>query len=286
MIGKKEYASTNELLNARLDQKKVLIAVHRGAWGGNVIENTVPSFELALRMGADMFECDLSKSTDGVLFCFHDGYEQRLLNQKENIKTMSSAQIDTLVFQNSIGDTSGKHVQRFEEVLAHFTHGELFNIDRAWSILAETDEVLRKYPHALKQAIIKTPVKEEYLEFFQNCPVKYMYMPIVYNMDELRKVLCYDQINVVGVEAIASSPDSEMFAEENLKWIREQGLYVWVNSITLSDHHILSGTFDDDKALRDGEDTAWGVLMEHGYNVIQTDWPSQLAIYRNHKLGV
>lgn len=59
MVGKKEYAQINELLNARLDAKKVLIAVHRGAWGGNIIEGTVPSLELALKMGADMFECDL-----------------------------------------------------------------------------------------------------------------------------------------------------------------------------------------------------------------------------------
>ena len=40
MVGKKEYAQINELLNARLDAKKVLIAVHRGAWGGNIIEGT------------------------------------------------------------------------------------------------------------------------------------------------------------------------------------------------------------------------------------------------------
>lgn len=46
MVGKKEYAQINELLNARLDAKKVLIAVHRGAWGGNIIEGTVPSLSL------------------------------------------------------------------------------------------------------------------------------------------------------------------------------------------------------------------------------------------------
>lgn len=33
MVGKKEYAQINELLNARLDAKKVLIAVHRGRMG-------------------------------------------------------------------------------------------------------------------------------------------------------------------------------------------------------------------------------------------------------------
>ena len=73
---KNSLSRSIRLLNAHLEQNKVLIAVHRGAWGGNVIENTIPSFELALQMGADMFECDLSKSTDGVLFAFHDTYEQ------------------------------------------------------------------------------------------------------------------------------------------------------------------------------------------------------------------
>ena len=184
MVGKKEYAQINELLNARLDAKKVLIAVHRGAWGGNIIEGTVPSLELALKMGADMFECDLSKSTDGVIYAFHDTQEPRLLKTKQNVKTMTSAEIDALEFYNSIDEPSGKHVQRFEEVVKYFTHGELFNIDRSWPILAETHELLKNYPHVVKQAIIKTPVKDEYLEFFQNCPVKYMYMPIVYNMEE------------------------------------------------------------------------------------------------------
>ena len=170
-------------------------------------------------------------------------------------------------------------------MVKYFTHGELFNIDRSWPILAETHELLKNYPHVVKQAIIKTPVKDEYLEFFQNCPVKYMYMPIVYNMEELRKVLTYD-INIVGVEAIAKTADSEMIDPENLKWIREQGLYIWVNSINLGRGHELSGTYNDDVALSEGPDAAWGVLMDRGYNVIQTDWPSLLASYRDERFGV
>lgn len=285
MIGKERYQEINSLLNKRFADKKALIAVHRGAWGGNIIENTIPAFEIALKMGADMFECDLSKSTDGELFAFHDGYEERLLKNTKNIKTMSSEEIEGLELQNSIGDFSGAHVNRFEEILAHFNNGELFNIDRAWSILPETDAVMRKYPHALHQAIIKTPVKKEYLDFFQNCPVKYMYMPIAKTMEEVRLVLSYTDINVVGVEAIAKSPESEMFDETNINWMRDQGLYVWVNSITLSkfEKHILAGGFDDDKALLEGGDAAWGVLFDHGYNVIQTDWPYQLSVYRNER---
>ena len=55
MVGKKEYAQINELLNARLDAKKVLIAVHRAAWGVlmdrgyNVIQTDWPSLLASYR---------------------------------------------------------------------------------------------------------------------------------------------------------------------------------------------------------------------------------------------
>lgn len=285
MVGKLQYQQINALLNKRLEEKKALVVVHRGACAGNIVENTNPSFEQAIAMGADMFECDLSKSTDGELFAFHDGNEKRLLGRNDNITSMSSDEIDGLEYLNNIGEASGVHVYRFEEVLKHFRNGELFNIDRAWPILPETDAILRKYPHALQQVIFKTHVKKEYLDFFQNCPVKYMYMPIAKTMEEVRLVLSYTDINVVGIEAIAASGESEMIDATNIKWMRDQGLYVWANSITLSrlDEHILSGGFDDDKALIDGADASWGVLFDRGYNVVQTDWPYQLSVYRNER---
>lgn len=44
MVGKKEYAQINELLNARLDAKKWFsLRCIAAAWGGNIIEGTVPS---------------------------------------------------------------------------------------------------------------------------------------------------------------------------------------------------------------------------------------------------
>lgn len=287
MVGQERFQDINQLLNARLAEKKVLIAVHRGSWGGSIIENTIPAYMAALQMGADMFEVDLARSTDGVLYAIHDTYEKRLLHREENIKTLDSAEIDTLEVYNCIDEPTGQRIQRFEQVLAHFTHGELFNVDRAWSILPEVDALMRQYPHAVQQAVIKTPVKEEYLEFFQNCPVKYMYMPICYSMDDVRKALSYPDINIVGVEAIAPSVDSDLYLAENLRWMKEQGLYVWSNAITLSniDRHILSAGYDDNKSILEGPEAGWGVLMDQGYNVLQTDWPALLSSYRNKKFG-
>jgi glycerophosphoryl diester phosphodiesterase len=234
-------------------------------------------------MGADMFECDVAKSTDGVLYAIHDGYEMRLLHKRKNIKTLDSKTIDKLRYYNSIGNPTDQPVQRLEEILEHFQYGELFNIDRAWSILPELHEVLQRFPHVLSQAVIKTPVKPQYLDFFRDCPAKYMYMPICRTKEALEEALSRDDINLTGVELIASSPEHPLFDTQLIRRLKDRGLFVWINAITLSNRekHILSAGYDDDLALRQGPDAAWGKLIERGFNVIQTDWPAQLRRFRD-----
>lgn len=282
MIGKACYSEINKLLEKRLDQKKALIAVHRGTWGGNIIENTVPAYQTALSMGADLFECDIAMSTDGVLYTFHDGEESRLLGRKENIRTLSSEVIDKEIYKNSIGECSGTAVGRLEEVFTSFTHDELFNLDRGWNFLPQIDALMCQYPKTVRQAIIKTPVKDSYLKFFQSCPTKYMYMPIAYSMEEVRKVLSWPDINLVGVELIAHTKEEELFQIETIRQIKEQNLYIWVNAITLSNEkkHILFGGLNDDQAILKDPASSWGKMFEMGVTIIQTDWPMQLQAYR------
>lgn len=286
MFGKEKYKAINEKLNRRFEEKKVLIAVHRGVWCGNIIENTIEAYDACRAMGADLFECDLSETTDGVLYMFHDGGEWRVLGKDQSILSMSSEEVDSLMCRNCIGEPSGRYLQRFEQLLEHYTNGELFNVDRSWPSLAKLDEVMQKYPHAISQAVIKTPVKEEYLEFFQNCPNKYMYMPIAYNMEEVKKVLSYPDINVVGVEAILFSEETDLFQNENIRWIHEQGLYYWANAITLGNkpEHRLYAGYEDDVALAKGPEASWGKLIDKGIDILQTDWPYQLYQFRKEKV--
>ena len=117
----------------------------------------------------------------------------------------------------------------------------LIHIYRAWDILPQLTAALDKDPHALKQAIIKTHVVPEQLQFLNDYPTKYMYMPIVYNMDEVRQVLSYPTLNVVGMEIITDSKDNDIFQDENIRFIRDQNLYVWANVIKLGslDKHCL-----------------------------------------------
>ena len=126
MFGNQDFSDINRILNRRFEEKKALIAVHRGTHAGNIIENTIPAFETALQLGGDLFEFDLIRSTDGEIYAFHDGMEPRNFGCTENIKTMSSTQIDRLLYRNADWEISGVHVEKFENILQHFTGNELY----------------------------------------------------------------------------------------------------------------------------------------------------------------
>lgn len=287
MFGKEEYREINANLNRQLEEKQVLIAVHRGTWGGNVAQNTIQAYRIARQMGGDIFECDLAPSTDGVFYAFHDGTEPGNLGRQENIKTMSSQEIDSLVYINTVFEPSGVHVEKLEDILRTFCHGELFNIDRAWDHLPQLIPVLDRHPHALHQAIIKTPVKPEYLGFFQNCPQKYPYMAIVQNLEEVEQALAWPGINLVGMELQASTKEDDLFQDGLIQRLAEAGVFAWANAIKLRPHEAgtLFAGLDDNVALDGDSDSSWGEMFRKGIRVVQTDWPWQLSQYRGSYFG-
>ena len=284
MFGKNSYSGINELLNKAFEKNKVLIAVHRGLWGGNVLGNTIPAFRMACDVGADMFEMDISKSTDGVLYAYHDGSEKHMLHINDNIETLSSTEINKLTYYNTIGEPSGVHIELLESIISFFKKGELYNVDRAWNKLPETIALLKQYPWAIKQALIKSPVKEIALEFLNECPQKFMYMPIVYSMKDVEKVLTYPEINLVGMELIAGKQEDELFQDDTIRYIHSKRLFTWGNVITLSglSRHILFGGLDDNTALFKSKDDTWGKLLQKGIDILQTDWPLHLKKYRDY----
>ena len=66
-----------------------LIVAHRGTAGGNIPCNTLTSYEIALKQGADMIEVDVSRSKDDKLFLFHPGMECEHLNQHLDLSQMA-----------------------------------------------------------------------------------------------------------------------------------------------------------------------------------------------------
>jgi glycerophosphoryl diester phosphodiesterase len=280
MIGKAEYNETNSLLSHKLDKHGVLIAVHRGSSGGNIVDNTIPAYKAALQQGGDILEIDVIKSVDGILYIFHDGMEEKLLHRSENIKTMYSAEIENLNLINSNYAKSSYKVERFEEVLSYFKGEVLINIDRAWDIWPELLETLDKH-NMQKQILLKSPVLKESLQFLNQYKTKYMFMPIVYSLEEIEIVLNYENLNLVGMELIADSESHPLFQDDVIERLHNMKLFVWANAINLDNEIVLFARLDDDTSLIHNPDQGWGRLFEKKIDIIQTDWPSLLATYRN-----
>ena len=48
-------------------------------------------------------------------------------------------------------------------------------------------------------------------------------------------------------------------------------------------YYIMTAGYDDDRSVKEGFDQGWGVLLDKGTDVIQTDWPELLSRYRDSR---
>lgn len=288
-FGKEQYREINELLNAKFEEKKVLICAHRGSWHGNVIQNTTMAYKAALMQGADIVETDTTASHDGEVFSIHDGVEPRLFGWNKNSAHLSADQISAFHPLNGLGEPSSHHIQKLEEVFDFLCHDELINIDRTWRAAGKVPALLDQHPHMLRQAILKAPLSHrEILDQLENHPVKYMFMPICYSLADVEEALAYRNLNMVGVELIAFSNDDELFSDEAIRYIHSKNLFTWVNALTLTDvppYKPLYGDLDDDISILEGPDRGWGRLFDKQIDVIQTDWPALVKNYRFGRIG-
>ncbi len=72
--------------------RKAWLVGHRGA-AGRAPENTMASFKLAQKLGADLVECDVHVSKDGRVIVIHDASLERTTDRKGRIKNLTAAQI-------------------------------------------------------------------------------------------------------------------------------------------------------------------------------------------------
>lgn len=264
-----------------LKSKDFLILLHRGAHGGNIIENTANAVNIALREGADIVEIDISMSTDGDFFVFHDGGEKRLLDDSRNINTLSTAEIEEKYYYNELGHVLHKKVERFSKLLENIPQDVFLNIDRSWghweTFIPYLDQFVDRHPYFM----LKSPVKKEFLDILDKHPIKYMYFPIIYNTDELDLLETYENINLVGFEVIEKDESFEFINSQRFDKYKQSDYMFLANAINLDDDTLLFGPLTDEVAITGDPDEAWGAMLKMGINAIQTDWVDLLLRYRD-----
>lgn len=294
-FGQPRYAEQNELLNRKLTENRHLIAVHRGSWAGNVIQSTVPAYKCAFRMGADMVEGDVNRTTDGQLFIFHDGYEKEIFHTEKSIKQMTAAEVESFHPWNTASLQNKDPINRLSDVLDWLPEDKMINLDRAWDIFPDLLEELDRHPNAVKQVLLKSNVRgdfhgvpvQEALNALSRHPVKYMYMPICYTMEDVEIALSLQDVNVVGCELIAHHETDELYQDWVIASLHDRGLFAWANAIQLGNYgrDPLFGPLDDDISVIQDPGSGWGAMFRKGIDIIQTDWPAILYAYRQEAQG-
>ncbi|MDR1032210.1 MAG: glycerophosphodiester phosphodiesterase family protein [Holosporales bacterium] len=261
----------------RARKNGVLLAAHRGTFGGNIIQNTIPAFENALKHGADILELDVAKTIDGDFFVFHIGQESCLLGTNQKLDTMTTNQVLSYNLYNSIQEITSQKINTLSDVLDHFKQKCLINIDRGWFYWEDLIRYLEN--KGMKdQIILKSPPEIEFLKQLEDSQTGIMYMPIIRRQRHLECVISH-KINLAAVEVIFSSDDHELAQAQFIEEMHNRGLLLWVNAIVLNDKTILSGGHDDNRAITQNMHDAWGWLIDRGYDIILTDRPLLFKSY-------
>lgn len=261
-------------------KKGPLIAAHRGVGGGNIPFNTLEAFEVALKQGADIIETDVIKSADGVLFVFHVGQEINHLNRDIKLTQMTSDEIRQVRYVNGDNNLTNCHIPTLDDVLEHLKGRCIINLDHGWDGDWFEDMLNAVRRHNMRdQVIIKTPSTVQYLKQMEELGPDLMFMPIIYEKDDISPQIEKMNLNYIGAEVVFKKDDAPVASHEYIEYQHNKGRLLWCNSILYDSAVPLSGGHTDDISVTGDPNKGWGWLIDRGFDILQTDWPAMLLDY-------
>ncbi len=243
----------------------VLVAAHRGDWR-NAPENSLQAIKNCIEMGVDIVEIDVSLTKDSIPVLMHDRTIDRTTNGKGKIEDWTLDSLRTLYLRNGCGGVTRHKIPTLEEAMNLMKGKIMVNLDKSWGYMDKVYEVLKK-TGTVDHGILKGTKDVDHLKDQYGALMnEIIYMPIIRertpdlegHVDDFLK-----KCKPVAFEALYKSDDSPML--NVIKTIRKSGSRIWVNTLGAS----VCGGHDDDRAV-DDPDGAWGWVIEHGANIIQT----------------
>lgn len=107
------------------------MAAHRGDWR-NASENSLPAFQYAAAMGADIVELDLKKTKDGEIVILQDVTLDRATNGKGNPTDYTLAELKKLRLKNGLGRVTDNPIPTLREVMVALKGKALVNLDKSY----------------------------------------------------------------------------------------------------------------------------------------------------------
>lgn len=256
----------------------VQIVAHRGAAGSNIPCNTIPAFDIALKGGASILEMDLFKSTDGKIFIFHTGKEPYQLNKNIDLTKLDSEEIKKLRLINVDFYPTQWGINSFDDVLEHFKNRCILNLDRIGDCIPDVIKAVER--HNMKdQVLLKHAPIPSVLKIIEDVAPDYMFMPIYMEEDNASEIIEKMNINYIGAELVFETEKSPVIQPEYIESMKKRGKTLWGNAVLYNYKIPLSAGHTDDVSMIDDPDKGWGWLVDHGFDIIQTDWTYQCCKY-------
>ena len=134
----------------------MMIVAHRGA-SGDAPENTLASFELAWRQGADAIEGDFRLTKDGAIVCIHDADTARVSDQSLIVIESTLQQLKRVDIGSYRGEQfAGERIPTLDEVIATIPDGKkiLIEIKCETEIVATLINQLQQSKLTAEQVVI------------------------------------------------------------------------------------------------------------------------------------
>ncbi|MBQ3136729.1 MAG: glycerophosphodiester phosphodiesterase family protein [Clostridia bacterium] len=259
-------------------KENIIVVAHRGACGGNIPCNTLASYEIALKQGADMIEADVSVSGDGKLYLFHPLKELAHFGKPFYFGALPLSVIKKQHYVNYDRTKTQFTVADFDEFLDTFKDRCYINIDKFWSAPEKIYKAIKAHGMT-EQCLVKSKPSKKVFDLLENLAPDLPFIPIVEENHTCHEELMKRKINYIGAEVIFKEDTSYLASEQFVNKMHSDGKLLWVNAIIYDYRKQLAGGHSDDSALTVSEEYGWGWLADKDFDFIQTDWTGMLIEY-------
>lgn len=242
--------------------ESILVVAHR-ANGSSFPENSVSAILASPKIGADIVEIDVRKTSDGEFVLMHDYTLGRTTDGKGFVSNKSWEYIQGLHLKGPDGKITTETVPSLEDaLLAAKEAGVMVNIDKAFNFAPEIAEIAQR-TSTLKHLIFKSDASpEEVLLTLGPWRDSVIYMPMIGldSEESLRKVVeVVDKLHPVMIEVYSAYKGD--IRPVMLRNFVGEGCRLWYNS-------------DLGKPFNAKKDAS--LIDSFGARVIQTDHPKEL----------
>ncbi len=257
---------------------KVIVIAHRGDWR-NAPENSLQAIKNCIDMGVDMVEIDVRMTKDSILVLMHDDTIDRTTTGKGKVSDWSYDSLQNLTLRNGTLHPTEHKIPTLKEAMNVAKGSILVNLDKSEDHIKEAYNLLKE-TGTVKQAIFKGKKSYgEVREKYGNLLDSIIYMPIVKYQSGVAMEYVTQFITSYQPVAFELNYDKESSNLFQLIFtIKANNSRLWTNSLWPEQ---CAGRHDDRAVIN--PDSAWGVLISNGANMLQTDRPQLLLNYLREK---